>query len=117
MTSFITIESVKFDKKLTAVKEYPDRVVLEFEDGHIATTSILAGADGIASAVRQHILKPTHPEQAVPVYSGAYCYRGVIPMSEAYDILGDKTDVAKLYFGHNQAAVTYRITGGDVSCK
>jgi 2-polyprenyl-6-methoxyphenol hydroxylase-like FAD-dependent oxidoreductase len=115
MTSFIPIESVKFSKKLTAIKEFPDKVILEFEDGEVATTSILAGADGISSTVRQYLLKPQHPEQAVPVYSGAYCYRGVIPMSEAYEIMGDKTDVAKIYFGHNQGAVTYRITGGDVS--
>lgn len=115
MTSFIPIESVKFNKKLTAIKEHPDKVVLEFEDGEIATTSVLAGADGISSTVRRYILEPTHPEQAVPVYAGAYCYRAVIPMDEAYEILGEYTDVAKLYFGKNQAAVTYRITGGDVS--
>ncbi|KAF5705071.1 salicylate hydroxylase [Fusarium mundagurra] len=112
MTSFIPIESVKFNKKLVSIKEYTDRVMLEFADGEIAVHSILAGSDGIASIVREYLLKPTHPEEALPVYSGAHCYRAVIPMGEAYEIMGEKTDVAKIYFGHNRGAVSYRITGG-----
>ena len=115
MTSFFPIEKVQFNKKLISIKEYTDKVVIGFEDGEVATTSILAGADGIASTVREHILRPTHPDQAVPVYADAYCYRGVIPISEAKEILGDLTDVAKIYFGHEKGCVTYRITGGDVS--
>ena len=75
MTSFIPIESVKFSKKLTAIKEYPDKVILEFEDGEMATTSILAGADGISSTVRQHLFEPTHPEQATPLYAGVALQR------------------------------------------
>ncbi|KAK0388791.1 hypothetical protein NLU13_5034 [Sarocladium strictum] len=112
MTSFIPLESVKFNKKLVSIKEYPDRVMLEFEDGEIATHSILAGSDGISSTVREYLLKPLYPEEAAPVYSGAYCYRAVIPMEEAYEIIGDKTDVAKVFFGRNRGAVSYRITGG-----
>lgn len=115
MTSFFPIKNVKFSKKLTAIKEYPDKVILEFEDGDVATASILAGADGIASTVRGHLLRPTHPEQVEPVFAGAYCYRGIMPISEAYDILGDQTDVAKIYFGKNKGCVTYRITQGEVS--
>lgn len=115
MTSFFPIENVKFSKKLIAIKEHPEKVVLEFEDGEVATACILAGADGIASTVRKHLLRPTHPEQEAPVFAGAYCYRGIMPMSEAYEILGDQTDVAKIYFGKNKGCVTYRITQGEVS--
>ena len=50
-----------------------------------------------------------------PVYANAYCYRGVIPMYEAKEILGDLTDVAKFYFGYERSGVTYRISGGEVS--
>lgn len=114
MTSFIPIETVKFSKKLVSVKEYPDRVMLEFEDGEVAAHSILVGSDGIASTVREYLLAPSYPEEAKPVYSGAHCYRAVIPMDEAYEIMGEKTDVAKIYFGPNRGAVSYRITGGDV---
>jgi 2-polyprenyl-6-methoxyphenol hydroxylase-like FAD-dependent oxidoreductase len=115
MTSFIPIENVKFSKRLTKIEQHPDKVVLTFADGESAEASILAGADGIKSTVRSHVLSQSHPEQVAPVYAGAYCYRAVIPMSEAEAILGDLTDVAKFYFGYKRSAVTYRITGGTVS--
>lgn len=112
MTSFIPLDSVRFSKKLTAIREEPDRVTLEFEDGDVASCSMLAGSDGIASTVREYLLKPLYPEEAYPVYSGAHCYRAVIDMEEAREIIGDLTDVAKVFFGPNTGAVSYRITGG-----
>lgn len=115
MTDFIPTESVKFNKRLTDIEQHPDKVVLRFADGAVGYASVLVGADGIKSMVREHVLKPTCPTQVEPVYADAYCYRGVIPMQEARHILGDLTDVAKFYFGHKRSAVTYRITGGEVS--
>jgi len=115
MTSFIPIERVKFNKRLVDMEQQPSKVVLRFADGEIAEASVLAGADGIKSTVREHVLKPMFPAQVAPVYAGSYCYRAVIPMSDAEAILGDLTDVAKFYFGHGRAAVTYRITSGKVS--
>jgi len=114
MTSFIPIENVRFSKRLTTIEQHPDKVVLKFADGDVAEASVLAGADGIKSGVRKHVLEPLYPEQAEPVYAGAYCYRAVIPMAEANEIMGDLTDVARFYFGHDRSAVTYRITGGKV---
>lgn len=115
MTSFIPIEKVEFNKCLTRIEQRPDGVSLSFSDGTTAECAVLAGADGIKSTVRAHVLED-HPSQVAPLYAGAYCYRAVIPMSEAYEIMGDLTDVAKFYFGTNRSAVTYRITGGEVSC-
>ena len=115
MTSFIPIQNVKFNKHLIGLQQRPDKVVLEFSDGEVATASVLAGADGIKSTIREHVLRPLYPEQAAPVYANAYCYRSVIPMSEAEEILGRLTDVAKFYFGDKRSAVTYRISGGEVS--
>ncbi|THY51462.1 monooxygenase [Aureobasidium pullulans] len=113
MTSFIPIENVKFNKYLESIEQHSDKVFLKFADGEVAEASVLAGADGIKSIVREHVLRPSHPEGVAPVYADAYCYRAVIPMSEAYPILGDLTDVAKFYFGHNRSAITYRISGGE----
>ncbi|KAB8278249.1 hypothetical protein BDV30DRAFT_203584 [Aspergillus minisclerotigenes] len=113
MTSFIPIENVQFNKRLTHIEQGPAGVTLTFSDGTTAEAAILAGADGIKSTVRKHVLKDAYPSQVAPVYAGAYCYRAVIPMSEAYEILGDLTDVAKFYFGDKRSAVTYRISGGD----
>ncbi|KAF9770284.1 hypothetical protein IL306_012186 [Fusarium sp. DS 682] len=112
MTSFIPIENVKFNKRLTNIEQRPNGVTLSFQDGTTAECTVLAGADGIKSIVRVHVLEQ-HPSQIAPVYAGAYCYRAVIPMSETYEILGDLTDVAKFYFGPKRSAVTYRISGSD----
>ncbi|GKU10787.1 unnamed protein product, partial [Fusarium langsethiae] len=111
MTSFIPKDSVQFSKRLTNIEQRPDGVTLSFQDGITANCTILAGADGIKSTVRGHVLEK-HPSQIAPVYAGAYCYRAVIPMSEAYEIMGDLTDVAKFYFGSKRSAITYRITEG-----
>jgi salicylate hydroxylase len=115
MTSFIPIETVKFGKRLTGIEQQPDKVILTFADGETAQASVLAGADGIQSLVREHVLKPLYPTEARPLYADSYCYRGVIPIGEAKEILGDLTDVAKFYFGKDRSAVTYRISGGKVS--
>lgn len=114
MTSFIPIDTVKFSKRLTKIEQHPDKVTLTFADGEVVEASCLVGADGIMSVVREHVLKPSHPEQAKPVFADSYCYRGVIPIAEAEEILGDLTDVAKFYFGDKRSGVTYRISGGDV---
>jgi salicylate hydroxylase len=114
MTSFIPLENVKFSKRLTTIEEHHDKIILKFADGEFAEASVLAGADGIKSSVRKYVLEPLYPEQVDPVYADAYCYRAVIPMSEADEIMGDLTDVAKFYFGYDRSAVSYRITGGKV---
>lgn len=115
MTSYIPIERVKFNKRLIKIQQDADKVVLHFADGEVASSSVLAGADGIKSLVRSHVLEHSDPTQADPVYADSYCYRGVIPTSEAEEILGDLTDVAKFYFGYKRSAVTYRISSGRVS--
>lgn len=115
MTNFIPIENVQFNKRLVNAEEQSDGVLMTFADGTNAIATILAAADGIQSALREHVLHDQHPYEVAPVYAGSYCYRAVIPISEAREILGDLTDVAKFYFGHNRSVVTYRISGGEVS--
>ncbi|KAI4606556.1 hypothetical protein J4E80_010092 [Alternaria sp. BMP 0032] len=112
MTSFIPRQNVKFNKRLVSIEQLPSKLLLTFADGEVSEASILAGADGIKSTVREHVLKPEFPDQVAPVYADAYCYRAVIPMADAEAILGDLTDVAKFYFGHKRSAVTYRISEG-----
>ncbi|KAG5755821.1 hypothetical protein H9Q69_000282 [Fusarium xylarioides] len=110
MTSFIPIENVKFNKRLTNIEERPDGVTLSFQDKTTAECSVLAGADGIKSTVRAHVLE-NYPSQIMPVYAGAYCYHAVIPMSKAYKILSNLTNITKFCFRPKLSAITYRISG------
>ncbi|KXJ88813.1 monooxygenase [Microdochium bolleyi] len=112
MTSFFPIENVKFSKRLDKIEQTAEGVTLTFSDGTTAEADVLAGADGIQSTVRAEVLGATHPEQIKPVYAGCYVYRAVIPIEEADAILGDRTDVAKIYFGDRRGCVTYRISKG-----
>jgi salicylate hydroxylase len=114
MTTFIPADRVKFNKRLTSIQEREQNLILTFADGEVAYASILVGADGIQSTAREYVLKPNHPDEVAPVYADSYCYRAVIPMSEAEEILGGLTDVAKFYFGDKRGVVTYRISGGKV---
>jgi salicylate hydroxylase len=112
MTSFIPIETVRFNKSLESVVRRPDKVVLTFADGEIAEATVTAGSDGIKSVMREDVLGPLYPNEVVPVYANAYAYRAVLPMSKIDPILGSVTDIAKNYFGHGRGVVAYRITGG-----
>jgi salicylate hydroxylase len=112
MTSFIDTRNVKFNQRLRRIEQFSDRVRLIFADGEATEHSVVAGADGITSTVREHVLCQRFPKQVEPVYTNAYCYRAVIPIVEAETILGDLTHVAKFYFGHRRSAVTYRISEG-----
>jgi 2-polyprenyl-6-methoxyphenol hydroxylase-like FAD-dependent oxidoreductase len=115
MTTFISAEKVRFSKTLMEIQQRSDKVILKFADGDVAEASILVGADGIKSTVREHVLRPLYPSQVEPVYANSYCYRGVTPTSEAKEIFGDLTDVAKMYVGERLCCVTYLISKGDVS--
>lgn len=115
MTTFIPKERVKFSKRLTNIQQSSDRVTLTFADGEVVESSILVGTDGIQSIVRDHVLQLSFPHEIAAVYANSYCYRGVIPIAEATEILGDLTDVAKMYMGNGRCCVTYRISSGKVS--
>ena len=97
------------------IEQQQEGVVLRFADGAVTQASLLVGADGIQSIVREHVLSSTSTEQVSPRYAESYAYRSVIPMADATEILGDLTDTAKMYLGKNRMVVTYRVSGGAVS--
>lgn len=106
---------MQFSKRLTAIDQQDDHVELHFADGDSARASLLVGADGIQSVVREHVLEQLYQDQIAPKYASSYAYRAVIPMADAEEILGDLTDTAKMYLGQDRIVVTYRVSGGAVS--
>ncbi|KAL6703437.1 hypothetical protein ACN47E_009696 [Coniothyrium glycines] len=113
MTSYLPQENVRFNKRLVRIEEQNGQTLAKFADGDTVQANVLVGADGINSVVRKHVLSVQYPEQVDPVYAKSYCYRGVIAMKEAQEILGDLTDIATFYFGHRRSTVTYRIFKGE----
>ena len=77
-----------FNKRLLCVDNNHDgSILLYFKDGTTTTADAVIGADGIHSAVRAHLLGK---EAARPVFSGTTAYRGLVPMDEAIEKLGDE---------------------------
>ncbi|WP_150301306.1 FAD-dependent monooxygenase [Pseudomonas profundi] len=65
--------TVQFGRRLAAINDRGDDVEMVFSDGRIETASIVIGADGINSQVRQALLGPEAPS-----YSGWVGHRALI---------------------------------------
>ncbi|KAF3765200.1 hypothetical protein M406DRAFT_230467, partial [Cryphonectria parasitica EP155] len=92
------------------------QVVLHFKDGSSATHDAVIGCDGIKSNIRKTLLASTpRPEAADAVYSGKFCYRGLIPMEEAVAALGEEpAKNAQMYLGRHAHILTFPIEGAKL---
>lgn len=83
---------IQFEKKLVHVLD--DRIgsgkmLMKFEDGSVAEADGIIGCDGVRSRTREIMVGKDHPA-ARPVYTHKYAYRGLIPMEDAVQILGEE---------------------------
>lgn len=102
----------KFGKRLKEVIETGEKMVLVFEDGTRAEADALIGCDGIKSRTRKILLGDDH-HAANAVFSGKYAYRGLIPMDEAVDALGDElARNSQVYMGHQGHVLTFPVEKG-----
>lgn len=76
LADHLPAEAIRFDHRLTSIKEVDTGVRVEFENGHQDEFDAVIGADGIHSAVRESAIHPANK-----VYSGYICYRGVLDAS------------------------------------
>lgn len=90
------------------------KVTLHFKDGTTATHDAVIGCDGIKSNIRKTLLASTpKPEAANAVFSGKFCYRGLIPMDEAVAALGEEmAQNAQMYLGRHGHILTFAIDKG-----
>lgn len=107
----------QFGKRVTHY-EYADddKVVLHFKDGSTATHDAVIGCDGIKSNIRKTLLASTpKPESANAVFSGKFCYRGLIPMDEAVAAIGEENAKnAQMYLGRHGHILTFAVEKGNV---
>lgn len=78
-----------FSKKLIGVDDGGEGVLLKFADGTVARHDAVIGCDGIKSQVRKILLGEGN-KACEPVFSGHYCYRGLVPAEKAIQILGEE---------------------------
>lgn len=105
----------KFGKRATHYTTSPSgQVTLYFKDGSSASHDAVIACDGIKSNIRKTLLATTpKPEATNAVFSGKYCYRGLIPMEEAVEAVGDEmAKNAQMYLGQHGHILTFAVEKG-----
>jgi 6-hydroxynicotinate 3-monooxygenase len=76
MVDAVPSGGIQYDKRLTAIDDGGQEVLLRFADGTTAKADIVIGADGVNSVMREHMLGAEAPR-----YTGYVAHRAVFPAS------------------------------------
>ncbi|KAL9096375.1 MAG: hypothetical protein Q9165_001372 [Trypethelium subeluteriae] len=102
----------RFSKRLEEIEDNGNYVTLHFHDGSTAKHSAVVGCDGIKSRTRQIVLGKENPVSH-PQYTHSYAYRGLIPMDEAVQLLGEEqASNSQQYLGYDGHLLTLPIEKG-----
>ncbi|KAK1690559.1 hypothetical protein BDP55DRAFT_543822 [Colletotrichum godetiae] len=103
----------RFSKTLHDIDDLDgEGVILKFGDGTSSRHSAVVGCDGIKSQTRRIILGDDHLATN-PSYTGKYCYRGLVPMDKAVELLGEeKAKNCQAYLGYHGHMLTFPVAGG-----
>ncbi|KAF1920623.1 mannitol 1-phosphate dehydrogenase [Ampelomyces quisqualis] len=105
----------KFDKRMVDMTEAghgSGDMVLHFADGSTAQHNAVICCDGIKSKGRIWLLGQHHPAKEA-FFSGKYAYRGLIPMDEAIELLGEEVaQNSQMFLGYHGHLLTFPIQKG-----
>ncbi|KAJ3542736.1 hypothetical protein NM208_g3935 [Fusarium decemcellulare] len=106
---------VRFNMQLDSVEDHDGgRLQLFFQDGTVAEADTVIGCDGIKSKVREILVGKGHPS-ATCSYTYKYAYRGMIPMGEATEVLGEERALnATIWTGKGMHLLTYPVAHGTI---
>lgn len=111
LVKLIPKEFVSFGKKVVAVEQVMGIVRLGFEDGTVAEASAAIGCDGVKSRVRQSLFG----QESDATFTGKYAYRGLLPMSKAIDLVGEKlARNSQAYLGYGGHVLTMPVELGTI---
>jgi salicylate hydroxylase len=96
-------DTVHLGRRCVRVEERAGEAELEFGDGSSVTADVVVGADGIHSAVRDHLVRDA------PRFSGQTIYRGLVP-ADRMPFLAEPR--VQLWLGPGQHCVAYPVSGG-----
>lgn len=88
LVNLLPPEAATAGKRLTELDDAAGGMLLRFSDGTEARHDAVVGCDGIKSQVRKVLLGAGN-ETSEAVFSGKYCYRGLVPAEKAIGILGE----------------------------
>jgi salicylate hydroxylase len=95
---------IRLAHRAASVSTVDGQAVLRFEDGSVAESDLVIGADGIHSVIRDSLVS----DQPRP--SGQSIYRALIPADRLYFLRGEPKVV--LWLGPEQHAVCYPVAAG-----
>lgn len=110
----------KFGKRATQVEQQSDRLNVLFADGTEYPCDLLIGADGIKSALRDHVLEGQGLVPQTPRFSGTCAYRGMVDslhLREAFRANGideHLVDVPQVYLGLDGHILTFPVRKGRI---
>jgi salicylate hydroxylase len=85
----------------------PDsKVQITFQDGMTAEADAVIGCDGIRSIARDFVLGLDDPTTK-PVFSGKYCYHGLVDMERAKEVLGGEAMERQLFLCKHGHVLTF----------
>lgn len=115
MVKLLPQETAVFGKRLKNIKERDDgKLVMEFEDDTEAEADAIIGCDGIKSRVRQIMFGEKHP-CAFPSYTHKYAYRGLVPMEQAVEAIGEeRAKNACMHMGPGSHVLTFPVNHGQI---
>ncbi|NSL86185.1 NAD(P)-binding protein [Chitinophaga sp. Mgbs1] len=91
--------TIQYNKRLKDITQYPDQVVLTFDDATTACADFVIGADGFHSVLRRCVA-----DQSVPVYSGYAAFRAIVP---AHRLRSEPLDGLTKWWGHDRFIISY----------
>lgn len=106
---------VSFRKRCTEIDDLGmgRGVRVHFADGSSVNVDAVVGCDGIKSRVRPILMEMIGDEKAInPQFSGKYAYRGLIPMGEAIDALGEVARQSHMWYGYDGHFVCFPVDKG-----
>jgi salicylate hydroxylase len=105
-----------FGKRLKSLEQGSggnSKCVMSFEDGSSAEADAVIGCDGIKSKTRQLMHGLDHP-CAQPTYTYKYAYRGVVPMKQAIEAVGEERAMNScMHLGPNGHVLTFPVNHGE----
>src|SRR3990167_3015101 len=110
----------QFGKRATQVDQQSDELKVLFDDGTEYPCDLLIGADGIKSALRNHVLEGQGLAPQAPRFSGTCAYRGMVDslhLREAFRVHGideHLVDVPQMYLGLDGHILTFPVRNGRI---